>query len=47
MATQIWVFWPGMRPVGMPTFAEKFGGKRAALTTGEAPNLLNPEVRRR
>jgi 2,3-bisphosphoglycerate-independent phosphoglycerate mutase len=33
-ATQIWVFWPGMRPGGMPTFAERFGGRRAALTTG-------------
>jgi 2,3-bisphosphoglycerate-independent phosphoglycerate mutase len=33
-ATQMWLFWPGMRPGGMPTFAEKFGGRRAALTTG-------------
>jgi 2,3-bisphosphoglycerate-independent phosphoglycerate mutase len=33
-ATQMWLFWPGMRPCGMPTFAEKFGGRRAALTTG-------------
>ncbi len=33
-ATQMWLFWPGMRPGGMPTFAEKFGGIRASLTTG-------------
>ncbi len=33
-ATQIWLFWPGMRPGDLPTFAERFGGRRAALTTG-------------
>jgi 2,3-bisphosphoglycerate-independent phosphoglycerate mutase len=31
-ATQIWLFWPGMRPGEMPTFAEAYG-KRAALTS--------------
>lgn len=33
-ATQIWLFWPGMRPGAMPTFGEQYGGRRAALTTG-------------
>jgi 2,3-bisphosphoglycerate-independent phosphoglycerate mutase len=33
-ATQIWLFWPGMRPGAMPTFSEQYGGRRAALTTG-------------
>jgi 2,3-bisphosphoglycerate-independent phosphoglycerate mutase len=32
-ATQIWLFWPGMRPAEVPSFAETYGGKRAALTT--------------
>ena len=32
-ATQIWLFWPGMRPTEMPAFAEVYGGKRAALTS--------------
>lgn len=33
-ATQIWLFWPGMKPGRMPTFAESYGGRRAALTSG-------------
>ena len=33
-ATQIWLFWPGMKPAGVPTFAKSYGGRRAALTTG-------------
>jgi 2,3-bisphosphoglycerate-independent phosphoglycerate mutase len=32
-ATQIWLFWPGMRPGKMPTFAEAYGGRRAAMTS--------------
>jgi 2,3-bisphosphoglycerate-independent phosphoglycerate mutase len=32
-ATQIWLFWPGMRPAGMPAFADLYGGRRAALTS--------------
>jgi 2,3-bisphosphoglycerate-independent phosphoglycerate mutase len=32
-ATQIWLFWPGMRPAQVPTFAEMYGGRRAALTS--------------
>ncbi len=32
-ATQIWLFWPGMRPEAMPTFAEVYDGKMAALTS--------------
>ena len=32
-ATQIWLFWPGMRPGEMPTFAQAYGGRRAALTS--------------
>lgn len=32
-ATQIWLFWPGLRPGDMPTFAETYGGRRAALTS--------------
>ncbi len=32
-ATQIWLFWPGMRPEAMPTFAQAYDGKRAALTS--------------
>ena len=32
-ATQIWLFWPGMRPGEMPTFAEAYGGRRAAMTS--------------
>ena len=32
-ATQIWLFWPGTRPERMPTFAETYGGRRAALTS--------------
>jgi 2,3-bisphosphoglycerate-independent phosphoglycerate mutase len=31
-ATQIWLFWPGVRPGQMPTFFEAYG-KRAALTS--------------
>lgn len=33
-ATQIWLFWPGMRPAGMPAFSEIHGGRRAAVTSG-------------
>ena len=32
-ATQIWLFWPGMRPAEMPAFADLYGGRRAALTS--------------
>jgi 2,3-bisphosphoglycerate-independent phosphoglycerate mutase len=32
-ATQIWLFWPGTRPAGMPAFAGLYGGRRAALTS--------------
>ena len=32
-ATQIWLFWPGMRPGDMPTFAQAHGGRKAALTS--------------
>jgi 2,3-bisphosphoglycerate-independent phosphoglycerate mutase len=32
-ATQIWLFWPGMKSEGMPTFAEANGGRKAALTS--------------
>lgn len=32
-ATQIWLFWPGIRPAAMPTFAETYGGRRGALTS--------------
>jgi 2,3-bisphosphoglycerate-independent phosphoglycerate mutase len=32
-ATQIWLFWPGTRPAGMPAFAALYGGRRAALTS--------------
>lgn len=32
-ATQIWLFWPGMRPGKMPSFAQAYGGRRAALTS--------------
>jgi len=32
-ATQIWLFWPGIRPGEMPTFAQVYGGRRAALTS--------------
>ncbi len=32
-ATQIWLFWPGVRPAEMPGFAETYGGRRAVLTT--------------
>jgi 2,3-bisphosphoglycerate-independent phosphoglycerate mutase len=31
-ATQIWLFWPGVRPGQMPTFFEAYG-KRSALTS--------------
>jgi len=31
-ATQIWLFWPGMRPGQMPTFLQAYG-KRSALTS--------------
>jgi len=33
-ATQIWLFWPGMKPEDMPHFAATFGGRRAALSSG-------------
>ena len=33
-ATQIWLFWPGVRPAAVPSFAERYGGRSAALTTG-------------
>ena len=32
-ATQIWLFWPGMRMGRMPSFAESYGGRRAVLTS--------------
>ena len=32
-ATQIWLFWPGMRPGRMPTFSSLYG-RSAALTSG-------------
>lgn len=32
-ATQIWLFWPGMKPALMPTFAASYGGRRAVLTS--------------
>lgn len=32
-ATQIWLFWPGMRPGEMPTFAQAYGGRTAAMTS--------------
>ncbi len=32
-ATQIWLFWPGMRPAGMPAFAALYRGRKAALTS--------------
>jgi 2,3-bisphosphoglycerate-independent phosphoglycerate mutase len=32
-ATQIWLFWPGMRPARMPGFADLYGGRKAALTS--------------
>jgi len=32
-ATQIWLFWPGMKVAGMPDFAAHHGGRRAALTS--------------
>ena len=32
-ATQIWLFWPGMRPAQMPTFAQTQGGREAAMTS--------------
>ncbi len=32
-ATQIWLFWPGMRPDAMPTFGEAYEGKKAALNS--------------
>jgi 2,3-bisphosphoglycerate-independent phosphoglycerate mutase len=32
-ATQLWLFWPGMRPGAMPSFAESYG-YRGALTSG-------------
>jgi 2,3-bisphosphoglycerate-independent phosphoglycerate mutase len=33
-ATQIWLFWPGMRPAGMPSFSDIYGGMTAAMTSG-------------
>jgi 2,3-bisphosphoglycerate-independent phosphoglycerate mutase len=32
-ATQIWLFWPGMRPASMPAFADLYPGRKAALTS--------------
>lgn len=32
-ATQIWLFWPGMRPARMPAFADLYAGRTAALTS--------------
>jgi 2,3-bisphosphoglycerate-independent phosphoglycerate mutase len=32
-ATQIWLFWPGIRPGEMPTFAQVYEGRTAALTS--------------
>jgi 2,3-bisphosphoglycerate-independent phosphoglycerate mutase len=32
-ATQVWLFWPGMRPEAMPSFADVYQGKTAALTS--------------
>jgi 2,3-bisphosphoglycerate-independent phosphoglycerate mutase len=32
-ATQIWLFWPGMRPRRMPDFADLYGGRKAVLTS--------------
>jgi 2,3-bisphosphoglycerate-independent phosphoglycerate mutase len=32
-ATQIWLFWPGMRPAEMPAFTDFYNGRRAALTS--------------
>ena len=32
-ATQIWLFWPGMRPAQMPAFAGLYAGRKAALTS--------------
>ncbi len=31
-ATQIWLFWPGMQPGAMPSFASVFG-RRAVMST--------------
>jgi 2,3-bisphosphoglycerate-independent phosphoglycerate mutase len=33
-ATQIWLFWPGMKPELVPSFAAANGGRTAALTSG-------------
>ncbi|MCX8032275.1 MAG: cofactor-independent phosphoglycerate mutase [Thermoleophilia bacterium] len=33
-ATQVWLFWPGMRPGEMPAFADIYGGRKAAVTSG-------------
>ena len=32
-ATQMWLFWPGMRPAQMPAFASLYAGRKAALTS--------------
>jgi len=32
-ATQIWLFWPGLRNTGLPAFSDLYGGRRAALTS--------------
>jgi 2,3-bisphosphoglycerate-independent phosphoglycerate mutase len=32
-ATQIWLFWPGMRAADLPSFSSLYGGRRAALTS--------------
>ena len=33
LATQIWLFWPGVRPAEMPAFSDLYQGNRAALTS--------------
>jgi 2,3-bisphosphoglycerate-independent phosphoglycerate mutase len=33
LATQIWLFWPGVRPAEMPAFAGLYQGRRATLTS--------------
>jgi len=32
-ATQIWLFWPGMRPADMPAFTDLYSGRKGALTS--------------
>lgn len=33
-ATQIWLFWPGMKPGRVPLFADVYGGRKAAVSSG-------------